>query len=84
MPSGASGVLLGIGLFSVTAQGGYVQIAPHGGTIGNYVNFTAAGPQNTNCAGFVIAPLSGGGQIDVKANAANIVLQDWYIIGYIA
>lgn len=83
VPSGAKGVLLGVGLFSVNAQGGYVQIAPTGGTLGNYVNFTAAGPINTYCTGFVIAPLSAGGQIDVKAIGANIVLQDWYIFGYI-
>lgn len=81
--SGVLGVKIGIGLFSVNAQGGYVQVYPAGGTAGQYVGFTAAGPINTYCTGFIEVPVSSGGQITVKANGANIVLQDWYIIAYI-
>jgi|SRR5882762_2461782 len=82
IPSGAIAVLLQVGIFSVTAQGGSVSIYPTGATPGQYANFTAAGPTNTYCMGVVIAPLSAGGQITVKASGANIVLQDWYIYGY--
>ena len=80
--SGVLGILIGVGLFSNTSGGGYVQIYPTGGTAGQYASFSApnAGQYTT---GFVIVPVSTGGQITVKANAQNCVLQDWYIFGYI-
>lgn len=83
VPTGAKAVLLGIGIFAVNVQGGYVQIYPTGATAGQYANFTANGPTNTFSATAVIVPVSAGGQITVKANSSNIVLQDWYIYGYI-
>ena len=83
VPTGAKGVILQVGIFSVTAQGASIQIYPTGATAGQYANFTAQGPQNTYCIGVVICPLSAGGQVTAKASGANIVLQDWYIYGYI-
>jgi hypothetical protein len=83
IPTGAKGVLLNIGIFAVNVQGGYVQIYPTGATAGLYVNFTANGPTNSFSATAVPVPLSAGGQITVKANSSNIVLQDWYIFGYV-
>ena len=83
VPTGAKGVLLQVGLFSSTAQGGSVQVYPTGATAGIYANVTAQGPQNTYCQAFAIAPLSAGGQITVKAITSNMVLQDWFIFGYI-
>ena len=83
VPPGALGVLLQVGLYSASAQGGTIQIYPTGATAGIYANFTAAGPQNTYCITTVTVPLSAGGQITAKASGANIVLQDWYIYGYI-
>lgn len=80
--SGVLGILIGVGLFSNTSGGGYVNIYPTGGTAGQYANFSApvAGQYTL---GFVITPVSAAGQITVKANAQNCVLQDWYIFGYI-
>lgn len=83
VPTGATAVLLQVGIFSVTAQGGSVQIYPVGATAGIYANITAQGPQNTYCIATTTVPLSAGGQITVKASGANMVLQDWYIYGYI-
>src|SRR2546430_1296756 len=83
VPTGAKGILLQVGLYSASAQGGTIQIYPTGATAGIYANFTAAGPQNTYCITTVTVPLSAGGQITAKANGSNIVLQDWYIYGYI-
>ena len=81
IPSGALAVLLGVGIFAATT-GGYCWISPHGGTAGQYVGFSGD-PSNAYTVGFAIVPLSSGGQIDVKANGSNIVLQTWYIFGYI-
>lgn len=82
VPSGASAVMLGIGLFSDTSGGGYVTLAPHGGTQGDY--WGLAGPNaNQYTLGFGICPVDSNGQIDVKANGQNCVLQTWYIIGYV-
>ena len=83
VPTGATAVLLSLGIFAVNVQGGYVQIYPTGATAGQYANFTANGPTNTFSATAVIVPVSAGGQITVKANSSNIVLQDWYIFGYV-
>lgn len=80
VPSGAIAVLLGIGIFANTANG-YIWVYPTGATAGQYFGLTGVGTSYT--VGFAIAPLSSGGQITVKANASNIVLQDWYIFGYI-
>jgi len=81
VPTGAKGVLLGIGINCATA-GGNVLIAPLGGPYGQYMALSGqVASQYTT--GFGIAPLSAGGQIGVKANGSNIVLQDWYIFGYI-
>jgi hypothetical protein len=83
VPTGAKGIILQVGIFSVNAQGGSVTIDPTGtSNAGHFANFTAQGPINTYCTGVVIAAISTGGQITVKANGANIVLQDWYIFGY--
>lgn len=83
VPTGAKGVILGIGLFSNTAGGGYVNIYPTGAANpGQYANFS--GPvANQYTLGSCTVPLSAGGQITVKANVQNCVLQDWYIYGYI-
>src|SRR2546423_11748317 len=66
VPSGAKGVLLQVGLFSSTAQGGYVQIYPTGATAGQYPNISANGPQNTLTVVSTFCPVSAGGQITVK------------------
>lgn len=81
VPTGAIAVFLGIGINCATA-GGNVLIAPHGGTLGQYMALTGqvAGQYTT---GFGLAPLDSTGKIDVKANGSNIVLQDWYIYGYV-
>lgn len=81
VPTGAIAVFIGGGIFAATT-GGYAQIYPAGGTAGQYAAW-AGMPSNAFTAGWVIAPLSAGGQITVKANASNIVLQTWYIFGYI-
>jgi len=80
VPIGASAVLMQVGVIPNAATG-YVQIAPHGGTLGQYANFssTVAGQYST---GVVIVPLDASGQADVKSVGANIVLQDWWIYGY--
>lgn len=81
VPTGAIAVLLAIGIFANTANG-YVTIAPHGGSLagGPYPGLTGVGTAYT--LGSCIVPHSGG-QIDVKANGSNIVLQSWNIYGYI-
>lgn len=85
VPTGAYAVILQIGIFANTA-GGYITIAPHGASMsaGGFVaGLTGGGSSGTGYTlAQVIVPHSGG-QIDVKANASNIVLQSWYIIGYI-
>ena len=80
IPSAAVAIVAGIGIIPA-ASTGYVQIAPHGGTLGDYVNFSSvvAGQYST---GMVIIPLDVNGQADVKAIGANIVLQDWWLYGY--
>lgn len=80
--SGVLGILLGIGIFANTA-GGYVQIYPAGGTAGQYAGLTGPVASQYTLGGMVIMPVSAGGQITVKANSSNIVLQDWYIYGYV-
>lgn len=80
--SGVLAVLIGIGIFANTA-GGYVQIYPAGGTAGQYAGLTGPVASQYTLGGTVIVPVSSGGQITVKANSSNIVLQDWYIYGYI-
>lgn len=82
IPSSAKAVLLGIGIFAATA-GGYVQIYPAGGTAGQYAGLSGPVANQYTVGGMVIMPLGTGGQITVKANGGNIVLQDWYIYGYI-
>jgi len=42
VPTGAKGVILQVGIFSVTAQGASIQIYPTGATAGQYANFTRA------------------------------------------
>lgn len=83
VPSGAKGVIIGGGISSGTV-GAYTTVAPHGATLGQYGGQVAT-LGGTSLAEFspFIAPLSAGGQLDVHANGGNIVLQDWYIIGYI-
>lgn len=82
IPSNAKAILLGIGIFAATA-GGYVQIYPAGGTAGQYAGLTGPVANQYTVGGMVIMPLGTGGQITVKANGSNIVLQDWYIYGYV-
>ncbi len=84
VPTGAIAVLLNVQLYSITA-GGTCQIGPHGSTPGNYINLTPQWSTNNTYTGMgmVIAPLSTGGQIDVKAANQSMVLQSWYIFGYI-
>lgn len=81
VPTGAKGVLIGGGIFAVTT-GGYLWISPHSATAGQYVGW-AGMPSNAFTPGFIIVPLDVTGKIDVKANSSNIVLQSWYIYGYI-
>jgi hypothetical protein len=82
IPTGAKGVIIGAGIFSNTAGGGYVNVYPTGGSPGQYASFS--GPvANQYTLGNLTVPVSAGGQITVKANVQNIVLQDWYIYGYI-
>src|SRR5437899_3219444 len=73
VPTGAIAVFIGGGIFAATT-GGYAQIYPTGATAGQYAGWSGM-PSNAFTAGFIIAPLSAGGQITVKANASNIVLQ---------
>jgi len=80
--SGVLAVLLGIGIFASTA-GGYMQGAPHGGTFGQYWGLSGPVANQYTVGGMVIAPVSSGGQIDVKAASGNIVLQQWMIYGYV-
>lgn len=85
IPSGIVAIILCVNLYSVTA-GGTCQIYPTGGTPGQYNNFTpqwAANNQYTGM-GITVVPVSGAGQITVKAVNQNMVLSDWYIFGYIA
>lgn len=81
VPIGATAVIMGIG---VTPSGatGYVQIYPGSGTAGQYVSFSSV-VSGQYSAGMVIVPLNGSGQATIKANGANIILQDWWIYGYI-
>lgn len=83
VPSGAKAVLIGIGIFSNTSGGGYVQGAPHGGTFGQYWGLSGPVAGQYTVGGMVIAPVDSNGQIDVKANVQACVLQDWYIYGYV-
>jgi hypothetical protein len=80
VPSGAKAVLLGIGIFANTANG-YLQIYPAGGTAGQGPGITGVGTSYTVSS--CVCPVDGSGQITLKAVSSNIVLQDWYIYGYI-
>lgn len=81
VPTGATAVLLAIGIFS-TVINGYCQIAPNGGTINAYAALTAPVANSYTPGGGIVVPLAANGKIDVKANVGNIVLQDWFIVGY--
>lgn len=83
VPTGAKGVIIGVGILSNTTGGGWVNIFPAGAANpGQYASFS--GPvANQYTLGTVTVPVSAGGQISVKANGQNCVLQDWYIYGYI-
>lgn len=78
--SGVLAVAIAIGIFASTANG-YVQVYPAGATSNQYAGLTGVGTAYT--LGQITVPVSAGGQITVKANGSNIVLQDWYIFGYV-
>lgn len=84
VPTSAIAVILQIGIFANTA-GGYVSIAPHGASMsaGGFVAALTGAVASQYTTGQFTVPVASG-QIDVKANSSNIVLQSWYIIGYIA
>lgn len=82
IPTGAKGIIISVGIFSNTTGGGWVSVYPAGATAGQYANFTGQ-VANQYTQGIIITPVSAGGQITVKANGQNIVLQDWYIYAYI-
>lgn len=84
VPTSAIAVILQIGIFANTA-GGYVTIAPHGASMaaGGFIAGLTGAVASQYTLAQVTIPHSGG-QIDVKANSSNIVLQNWYITGYIA
>lgn len=83
MPAGAKAVQIGGGISSGTI-GAYITIAPNGATLGQYGGFVAT-LGGTALAEFMpsIMPIAANGKLDVHANGGNIVLQDWYIIGYV-
>ncbi len=82
IPVGALGVLFKA-FYGSTVVGAYVNMAPHGGSIGNYVTIgnTQAASQSVNGNG--VLPVDANGQIDVQANAGtcNVTLNTYgYVI----
>jgi len=81
VPAGAKAVLIGGGC-TASAVGGFTTLAPNGATLGQYGGVTCA--VASQLTEFVqLLPIAANGKLDIHANAANIVLQDWYIIGYV-
>ncbi len=81
IPSGAFGVLIAASITSATV-GAYLQIGPNGGNLAHYPTLGNIQVANQYVNGPVTCPLSSN-KIDVHANVGNIVLQTWYIYGYI-
>lgn len=83
VPVGAKAVIIAGGISSGTI-GAYVTYAPNGATLGQYGgNVATLGGTSLAMFSPITARIAANGKLDVHANAGNIVLQDWYIIGYI-
>jgi hypothetical protein len=82
IPTGVSGVLYKIQFSSPTA-GAFLQIAPHGATIGNYNGAGNIQVASSFYYGDGIVQVDANGQIDIKANVGNCTV--WlYTYGYIS
>lgn len=81
VPTGALGVIFSANFTSATT-GTYIQIGPHGASLGNYQVlgnlYTSNGFINANG----IVALDSNGQIDIKANNGNCAVS-FYTQGYI-
>lgn len=70
IPFGAIAVLVAA-YFTSPSANAYVQVAPHGGAIGNYFTLGNLAVANGFINGNAILPLDSQGRIDVKANNGN-------------
>lgn len=81
IPSGALGIIFSVNFTSPSA-GSYIQIGPHGASLGNYLALgnlpTANSFLNTNG----IVQLDSSGKIDIRANSGNCTVS-LYTQGYI-
>jgi len=80
VPSGAKGAVLHGIWYPYTAAMRFM-IAPHGSLASNYPQQIATITFPNYQSFFMIIPLDGGGQIDVKPTGGNIVIY-LYMIGY--
>lgn len=81
LPAGVLGILYKV-FFTSPTNAAFIQIAPHGGAIGNYAehgNLSAASA--THRATGIVA-VDNTGKIDIKANTGNCTLT-FYVYGYI-
>lgn len=81
LPAGVLGILYRV-FFTSPTNAAFIQIAPHGGAIGNYAehgNLSAASA--THRATGIVA-VDSTGKIDIKANTGNCTVT-LYIYGYI-
>jgi hypothetical protein len=82
VPSGAKGVLISGSITSATV-GAYVTLAAHSAGMTGVPQIGTIQVTNQFVGfGNVMVPLASN-QIDVKANGGNVILQSWYINGYI-
>jgi len=69
-PAGALGVLYKVSFTSPT-NAAFIQIAPHGGTIGNYAEHGNLSAASATHRATGIVPVDSSNKIDIKANTGN-------------
>lgn len=82
VPTSAYAVIITATITSATV-GAFALVCPFGVTPTGWIQVGNVQVTNQFVSGLVIVPFLSN-QIDVQANGGNIVLQNWYIIGYIA
>lgn len=82
VPTSAYAVIISATIQSATV-GAFALVCPFGVTPTGWIQIGNIQTASQFMSAQIILPFLSN-QIDVKANGGNIVLQDWYIIGYIS
>jgi hypothetical protein len=81
IPSGAKGVIYKV-YFGSPSSGVYLQLAPHGGTTGNYDSLGNTTGTSQTINGMGVLQVDSNGMIDIKANGGDCTVT-LYTHGYV-